>query len=316
MSVDRLGELLDAATAEVPQRYRTPPLADIHRRVRRRRASLATTASALLVVALLGGLGIARATARGPAGRPPAGPALSPTTPTAPSSVPSSVAPSAVPSASAPLAPVPTDATALPWLAAIVSRDDRTVTVHTGAGPCKQLVRPSAEATVQDAGQVVIAAHGQVADVADCSADTDSVQLTVTLSAALGTRTVRDARTGAAATVFRERYLPRLPAAQWSPVPVVSWSSTAVAWFTGYNGPRGAQIDLTAVLKVDPDDSQDTVTTVPLGTRQGLVSGTDKTNWRVTWQADGATYSLRYAPVEGGGMTLDEFKQLLTTLTW
>jgi hypothetical protein len=58
------------------------------------------------------------------------------------------------------------------------------------------------------------------------------------------------------------------------------------------------------------------VITVRLGTRQGLVTGTEKTTWRVTWQADGTTYSLRYVPGEGRSMTLDEFKQLLTTLTW
>lgn len=107
----------------------------------------------------------------------------------------------------------------------------------------------------------------------------------------------------AAPTVFRERYLPQLPAAQWSPVPVVSWPSTAVAWFMSYNGPNGGQVDLTAAPGTDPVGSGGAVTTVRLGTRQGLVTGTEKTTWRVTWQADGTTYSLRYVPGEGCSMT-------------
>jgi hypothetical protein len=301
MSMDRLGELLETATAEVPLRYQSPSLADIHRRVRRRRATLAATASAVLVVAVLGALGIARAMAGGPGlGQLPAGPAA-PWTP-------SPVAPSVAGSE----ALAPTDPTALPWLSAMVSRDDRTVTVHTGAGSCKQLVSPRADATVQEAGQVVIAVHANVIDSADCTANTDSLQLAVTLSADLGTRTVRDAATGAGRTVFRERDLPQLPAAQWSPVPVVSWPSNNPGWVSSYNGPHGGEIELTASPGTGPADPGGAATTVRLGTRQGLVTGTDK----VTWQADWSTYTLEYIPGEGGSMTLDNFKQLLAALTW
>ena len=297
MSVNRLGDLLDAA-AEVPQRYRTPALADIRRRVRRRRATVAAAASAVLVVVVLGGLGIARAVAVGPVTRPPAGPSALPAAPS--------------------LTPVPADPTSLPWGAAMVSRDDRTVTVHTGAGMhnCKRLESPRADVTVQDAGQVVIAVGAGVAASADCDdAGNDSVKLTVTLPAALGARTVLDALTGVARPVYRERYLPQLPAG-WSPVPYVAWESTSVNWLSGYNGPNGTSIQFTASPGSTVGSASDSAHKPRLGTRQGVITGGDRGIWDVTWAADGSTYKLEFVPTEGGTMSLDEFRHLLTTLTW
>jgi hypothetical protein len=304
VSVNRLGELLDVA-AEVPQRYRTPALAGIQRRVRRRRATIAATASAVLVVVVLGGFGIARAVAVGPVTHPPAGPGASPT-------------PSPIASAAS-LAPVPADATALPWSAAMVSRDEQTITVHSGAGDlrgCKRLDSPRAEVTVQDAGQVVIAVRARVVAAADCTdATNDSVNLTVTLPATLGTRAVRDAATGAAGTVFRERDLPQLPVG-WSPVPQVSWGSGSAYWFDGYNGPNGTGIRLSATPGNTVGSATDSAHKVRLGTRQGVISGGDGGLWAVAWQADGSTYKLDFEPVEGGSMSLYEFTQLLGRMTW
>src|SRR3954447_13927340 len=101
--MDTLAELLDTA-ARVPQRYRMPPLAEIRGRARRRRrARIAVLASTALVVVLVGGLGIAGAASVGPLARLPVGSR----------------------------ATVAVDPTALPWGAAMVSRDDRTITVHT-----------------------------------------------------------------------------------------------------------------------------------------------------------------------------------------
>jgi hypothetical protein len=305
VSVNRLGELLDAA-AEVPQRYRTPPLAGIRRRVRRRRATIAAAASAVLVVAVLGGLGIARAVAVGPDTGLPAGPGAT--------GAPSSVASSVAASGAAARDPLPAGATAVPWAAALVLRDDRTITVHSGAGGnCKQLVSPRAEVTVQNAVQVVIAVHALVVAAADCSvAANNSVQLTVTLPADLGTRTVWDPASGFARTVYHERYLPQLPADQWSPVGATSWPSNVDSWYRTYDGPDGGEIVLTGSSQ-SPGGSSNAVA---IGSRLGLIGGSDKTTWWVTWQVDGLSYSLRYVPAEGGSMTLDEFKRLLTTLAW
>jgi hypothetical protein len=209
------------------------------------------------------------------------------------------------------------NSTTLPWGAAMVSRDDRTITVHTGAGDmrsCQQLDSPRAEVTVQDAGQVVIAVRARVVPATDCSlADNDSVKLTVTLPAALGTRTLRDAAGGAPA-VYHERYLPQLPA-DWFPIPYVSWESPSQSWLNGYNGPQGTGIHFTA-SPGSTVGSADSAHTVRLGTRQGVITGGEQGLWDVTWLADGSTYELGFEPAEGGSMTLDGFKQLLATLTW
>ena len=271
--------------------------------VRRRRATIAAAASAVLVAVVLGGFGIARAVAVGPVTRPPAGPGASPT--------PSSVASS--------LATLPADATALPWGAAMVSRDDRTVTVHTGAGDqrdCKRLDSPRADVTVQDAGQVVIAVHARMVAATDCSnVENYSVKLTVTLPAVLGTRTVRDAATGAAAPVYYERYLPQLPAG-WSRVPFEDWESPSAYWFLGYNGPHGTGVRLMATPGNTVGSAADSAHKVRLGTRPGVISGGSGGLWAVSWQADGSTYKLDFEPAEGGSMSLYEFTQLLATMTW
>lgn len=291
MSVDRLAELLDAA-ATVPQQYRMPPLAEIHGRVRRRRARLAVVASAVLVVALVGGVGIAWAAAVGPLrGLPGASPSRS-------------------------LASVPADPTALPWGAALVARDDRTITVHAGPdGGCQEFASPRATVSVQDSGQVVIAVHARVVAAADCGVD-GSVQLTVTLPSPLGTRAVRDGSTGAVRPLFHERYLPRLPADQWHPVPHVSWGGAAWdSWFSGYNGPGGTVIYFWA-SPTDPVTQLPVAGSVRLGTRDGVISGSEQALWQVVWHAGGASYCLEFEPREGTSMTLPEFRQLLTTLTW
>ena len=129
----------------------------------------------------------------------------------------------------------------------MVSRDDRTITVHTGPeyGGCHEFASPRATVSVQDGGQVVIAVHARVVTTSQCGVN-DSVQLTVTLPAPLGTRAVRDASTASVRPVFRERYLPQLPAQQWSPIPHMSWDATSDSWFSGYNGPQGTEINFTA----------------------------------------------------------------------
>jgi hypothetical protein len=295
MKVERLNELLDAATAEVPQRYRTAPLADIRRRIRRRRAAMAATASAVLVAMVLGGLSVARAVAGGPAPHLPAGPAGSPTEASA--------------------APLPSGTTALTWLSAMVARDDRTITVYTGAARCKDVVGPRADVTAQDSGQVTIRILARVV-AADCASSGMDVPVTVTLPDGLGDRTVRDAAVGASRPVFYERYLPQLPTRSWSPVPSTRWQADASAWYGGFNGPSGGEIELSAWPGKPPFDLGPVVSTVSLGTRQGTVTGNGQGMWRVSWQVQDVTYDLQYLPGEGGSMSQAQFTQLLDTLTW
>jgi hypothetical protein len=86
-------------------------------------------------------------------------------------------------------------------------------------------------------------------------------------------------------------------------------------WISGYNGPNGASIHFTG-SPTDPPGRQPTVTTVRLGTRQGVITGNGAPLWIVTWHADGSTYRLDYDPTEGDSLTLAGFKRLLTTMTW
>lgn len=291
MKAEQLSELLDAATAEVPQRSRNAPLDEIHRRVRRRRAAMAATASAVLVVMVLGGLGIARVVAGGPAAQLPG----------------SSIV--------VPGAPTPPEGAALPWLSAMVARDDRTITVYPAVDRCRNVVQPQAELTTQDSGQVTIRVLGRVVE-ADCESSGMDVPVTVVLPDGLGTRAVRDAAVGASRPVFYERYLPQLPAPLWKPVPHTGWQAAVPEWHGSFNGPNGGGIELAAWVGKPPFDMGPVLTTVRLGTRQGTVTGDGRGTWRVSWQVKDATYDLQYLPGEGGTMNQTQFTQLLTTLSW
>lgn len=290
---------LDEATAEVPPPYRAAPLDGIRRRVRLRRATATAVASAALVAALLGGLAVTRAVAGGPRPQPPAGPA------------PSAIAPVSASGS----APVSADPATQPWASAMVSRDERTVTVYTGTARCHDLAQARADVTVQDATQVVIAVHARVVDAADCSTSGFDIPVTLTLPADLGTRAVRDGRDGGARQVYHERDLPDLTGTGWSPIPQVSWQAGDEGWYGGYNGPGGASLQLKALPGKWSSNAGSPVTTVRLGTRQGTVTG-GPGMWKVWWQAGDAKYSLEYEPTEGGTFTLQQFTQLLGTLRW
>ncbi len=293
MGVEQVGELLAAATADVPENYRAAPLAAIARRIRRRRAWAAAAAAAVTVAVLLGGVAVARAAVPGATAHP------------AGTASPSSDSPSAE--------PVNAASAALPWASVMVSRDNRTLTVYGGVTGCRSLAQAHALLTSQDSTQVVIGVYGQPVAASDCSTAGRAVPLVVTLSAPLGTRIVRDA-TGGQPPVYHQRDLPDVTATGWSPFEN-SWQANDVAWHAGFNGPAGTSIFLSA----QPDHSTPygaPVTTVRLGTHQGAIFQGFPGAWQVNWLIGGVSYSLQYEPTEGGSFTLGQFKQLLTTLHW
>jgi hypothetical protein len=289
MGVNGLGELLDAATADVPQRFRSAPLAGIGRRVRRRRAMVAAAASAVVVAVLLGGFAVVRS-----------GAGRSPDHPVAP----------VVPSA----APTSPDLPALPWSSAMISRDDRTITVYAGAAGCRVLYQSRSELTGQDAGRVTIGVYARVVDAGDCATAGQAVPMVVHLAADLGTRAVLDAA-GGSHPVYHERDLPDLPASSWHSV-TTTWQATDVGWYQAFNGPNGTGISLMAWPTDQPVDLGPVVSTTSLGTRHGTITGGGAGLWRVSWRVGQDTYSLRYEPADARAGSLSQFKQLLRTLNW
>jgi hypothetical protein len=286
MDSDRLTELLDTATAEVPRRYQVAPLTGIKRRVRRRRRATAV-AVCVAVVTVLSGVAAAGAAIAGPERQHPTGPSSSPAPP------------------------------ALPWASAMVSRDERTVTVYAGATGCRDLVESRAEVTSQDAGRVVIAVYGRVVDAGDCSTAGQAVPVVVHLPADLGPRAVRDAAGGSHPTYY-ERNLPDLAASGWEPYGT-TWSAADTFWSEGFNGPNGSSISLSAKpAPQGPHSMPPIVTTVDVGGHKGSVSGEARKglSWSVYWSADGVRYSLQFLPAEGGAFTLNQFTHLLKTLKW
>jgi hypothetical protein len=227
--------------------------------------------------------------------------------------VPVPSAPTASPSRS----PVPPDKGAQPWSVAMVARDDRTVTVYSGAARCQLLFSPTARVTVQDAQQVVIAVHGTVTAAPDCASSGDAVPVTVELPTALGGRALSDAA-GTGVAVYHQRDLPDVEAAGWQPF-TTEWSTGDTSWRQGYNGPAGSEIDLVAgpaAALGGTGNASGQGLTVKLGTREGTVVSLAQDGWRVRWQVDGVPYSLEFIPAEGGHFSRDQFTGLLAGLHW
>jgi hypothetical protein len=295
VSRDRLAELLDAATADVPARHRSAPLAAIDRRIRRRRARTVAVAGAAVLAVLLGGFAAVRGVVAGPPAVQPGGPSRGPSTrPTPP--------------------PLSADPAARPWFSALVARDDRTITVYSGVARCHELVQPRTKVTVQDAEQVVIGVYARVADAADCTTAGMDVPLVVTLSAPLGSRLLRDAA-GESVPVYHERDLPDLQSTGWTPILYMDWWVPSNRWENVFNGPAGSEIVLTAWPTGETLEHEPTVTTVRMGTHRGTVTAYGS-SWRVSWQVGDVTYQLHYVPVEGGSFTLKQFTDLLAGLHW
>lgn len=287
MSTDRkLAELFDVATADVPGACLAPPLAAIHARVRRRRRVFGAVTAAAVAAVLAGGYSVSALMFGKPAPKAPIVPAASPT------------------AASAPV---------MPWVSAMVARDDVTVTVYTGTERCTKLDRPQARITAQDAVQVTVGVTGRVVPADDCSVGRIAVPVVVALPGPLGERKLVDAAGQRSHPTYFERYLPDLRSGgRWSPIGG-NWISDDVNWYGGYNGPGGSELRLQA----QPTESvrqRVPVGTVDIGPYKGTITGSSAKMWAVWWQAGNATYSLRIVPAEGESLTLTEFKRELARL--
>src|SRR5690349_4572717 len=287
MSTDRkLAELLDVATADVPRARLAPPLAAIHARVRRRRRMVGAVTAAAVAAVLAGGYSVSSLMFAEPAPKAPAVPAASPT------------------AASAPV---------MPWVSAMVARDDATVTVYTGVQRCTKLDKPQARITAQDAARVTVGVTGRVVPADDCSVGRIVVPVVATLPGPLGERKLVDAADQRSHPTYFERYLPDLRSdGRWSSFGG-NWFSDDVNWYGIYNGPAGSELRLQA----QPTESvrqRDPVSTMDLGPYQGTVTGNSAKMWTVWWRAGDATYSLRILPAEGESLTLTEFKREVARL--
>lgn len=279
---DKLAELLDTATADVPAAVAAAPLAAIHHRVRRRRRIAAVASAAGVVVVVAGGFAFAH--------RMPAEP-------------PAPVAPVVSPS----VASVP----AVPWTSAFVARDDTTVTIYTGAGRCEQLNRPRVRVTGQDATQVTVAVTATVGPADECSTSGSAIGLPLKLAAPLQGRKLIDAAGPDAHPVYYERYLPDLRSGgTWSPIET-SWDRADANWYLSYNGPHGTVLNLQA--RTRPASSHPTVGTMTLGPYHGTITGSTKL-WTVCWPGGDATYCAQLEPAEGDSTTLASFKQQMAGL--
>lgn len=288
MSTDRkLAELLDVATTDVPAGHLAPPIAAIHGRVRRRRRMFVAATAAAVTVVLAGGYSVSRVMLADPAPPVPIGPAASPTAPSGP---------------------------AVPWVSAMVARDDTTITVYAGAKRCETLDRPQARIAAQDAAGVTIEVTGRAVPAGDCTTSGNAVPVAVRLPAPLGERKLLDAASTRSHPTYFERYLPDLqPDGTWSPVSG-SWQSSDANWYGTYNGPDSTTLALRAQPTESAPRNRVPVSTVDLGPYEAIITGSSAGTWRAWWQAGDVTYSLRIEPREGETLTLTQFKQKLTRL--
>ncbi|MGC5306313.1 hypothetical protein [Micromonospora zamorensis] len=212
-------------------------------------------------------------------------------------------------------AAVPPVASAIGWNAALVARDDTTVTVYASLGDtrCKDLVQPQATVTEQTDSQVVVAVSGRIVDATDCSISGTSVPLVVSLQKPLGGRLLRDAAsTLPPPPTFSERELPDLASdKRWSP----HSSQCDEGWCQGYNGPNGSTLFAGAGRTVGGESSA-AVGTVSIGSREGTITGRPESSWQVRWEVGDVTYSLRLTPTEGETFSLKQFRAELARLRW
>lgn len=226
-----------------------------------------------------------------------------------------SVAHEAVPPVAS-VPPNPDEGVRLGWFAAMVARDETTMTVYTRPRePCDVLAQPQATATVEDDSQVRVLVTARI--VEDCDAGHSVVPLTVNLAEPLAGRTVVDAVPGTQPRpIYFERDLPDPPAdGRWSGGSG-TWGSPAsdVTWYRNYNGPSG----WTITFQAQPLTStwrRESVDVVALGPHEGTVAERSG-SWLVTWDVDEVTYVLRLFPNEGESISQDEFMHELSLLTW
>ncbi|MFI6268100.1 hypothetical protein [Micromonospora zamorensis] len=211
-------------------------------------------------------------------------------------------------------AAAPPVASAIGWNAALVARDDTTITVYASLGDtrCKDLAQPQATVTEQTDTQVVVAVNGRIVDATDCSISGTRVPLVVSLRKPLGDRVLRDAASALPPPAFSERELPDLASdKRWSP----HSSHCDEGLCQGYNGPNGSTLFAGAGRTVGGESSA-AVGTVSIGSREGTITGRPERSWQVRWEVGDVTYSLRLTPTEGETFSLKEFRAELARLRW
>ncbi|MCG5470510.1 hypothetical protein LADH09A_004460 [Micromonospora sp. LAH09] len=211
-------------------------------------------------------------------------------------------------------AALPPAVSAISWNAALVARDDTTITVYASIGdvPCKELVGPQATVTEQTDTQVVVVVRGQIVDATDCSTSGTRAPLVVSLQKPLGNRLLRDAAGALPPPALSERELPDLASGRkWSP------HSTHCddGWCQGYNGPNGSTL-LASAGRTVGRESPAAVGTVAIGSHEGVITGRADRFWQVRWNVGDVTYSLMLTPTEGATFSLKQFRAELASLKW
>ncbi|MET7668905.1 hypothetical protein [Micromonospora luteifusca] len=204
---------------------------------------------------------------------------------------------------------------AMSWNAAMVGRDDRTITVYATPGDttCKELLQPQATITEQTDAQVVVAVNGRVVTATDCATSGLRVPLVVSLQKPLGTRVLRDAASALSPPTFSERELPDLASdKRWSP-----YSSHCNEGFCqGYNGPNGSTLLALAGRTVGGGDGRAPAGTMSIGSHRGTITGSPGASWQVRWEVGDLAYSLQLTPSEGAKFSLTQFRTELASLKW
>ncbi|MFG1840298.1 hypothetical protein ACGFH8_17840 [Micromonospora sp. NPDC049175] len=209
----------------------------------------------------------------------------------------------------------------LPWVAAIVARDDTSITVATtldSASCGEPELRPEATITRQDDTEVVISVTTSIARAEEetCAATGDDAPAFVSLREPLGDRVLRDAATPRPHPTYHERDLPDLRAdKRWDPAGGHLTSRDA-RWSQRYSNAGGTTLVVTAQPTPGAHRSP-TVATVPVRSGQGTITSNGATgSWTVWWEVGQVTYSLSLEPPEGHGLTLKQFKQQLAGFRW
>ncbi|MEV4659055.1 hypothetical protein [Micromonospora sp. NPDC049301] len=208
----------------------------------------------------------------------------------------------------------------LPWVAAIVARDDTSITVATGidSAICGEPTRsPEATITHQDETQVVISVTTRIvrAEEDECAITGDAAPAFVSLQEPLGDRVLRDAAATLPHPTYYERDVPDLLAdKRWDP------SGGHVRpderWFQSFRDPGGTMLLLDAQPTTRAQRSA-AIATFPIRSQQGIITRYGAAgSWTVWWEVGRVAYSLSLIPPESHGFTLKQFKQQLAGLTW
>ncbi|MGI5525357.1 hypothetical protein ACQEUX_31065 [Micromonospora sp. CA-259024] len=208
----------------------------------------------------------------------------------------------------------------LPWVAAIVARDDTSITVATGtdSAVCGEPTRrPEATITHQDDTQVVISVTTSIVRAEEelCARTRDGAPAFVSLQEPLGDRVLRDAATTRPHPTYYERDVPDLLAdKRWDPSG--GHLSPDERWFQSFRDPGGTMLLLNAQPTTKAHQSA-TIATVPIHSRQGIITSDGAaSSWTVWWEVEQVTYSLSLIPPESHRFTLKQFKQQLAGFTW